>query len=257
MNVDNYVKDNLPNNQGIKEWSISIAYRGSIAHNMYIPNSIDDIDIIGICIPPLEYYCGLKEYGSRGTVEIKEGKLDIVVFELKKLITMLSSCNPNVLSLLWLKEEHYIHTTKAMKTLIENREMFLSKQVYNSFTGYAHNQLSNLNKDSYKGYMGEKRKKLVDKFGFDVKNASHLIRLLRMGKEILSTHQVNVWREDREELLEIKTGKWPLQRILEESKKLFSECDELLEKSTLPKRTDTDKISTLCSEIIKDFLISK
>ena len=41
------------------------------------------------------------------------------------------------------------------------------------------------------------------------KHASHLIRLLRMGSEILETGEINTYREnDRDLLLEIKNGKW-------------------------------------------------
>jgi len=59
----------------IEDWSILLGYRGSISHGMFVPskdpNSIDDKDVIGICIPPMDYYYGLKQFGSRGTKEIK------------------------------------------------------------------------------------------------------------------------------------------------------------------------------------------
>ena len=41
------------------------------------------------------------------------------------------------------------------------------------------------------------------------KHASHLLRLLSMGSELLETGEVNTWREDdRKLLLEVKAGKW-------------------------------------------------
>ena len=41
------------------------------------------------------------------------------------------------------------------------------------------------------------------------KHASHLIRLLRMGSEILETGEINTYRkDDRDLLLDIKNGKW-------------------------------------------------
>lgn len=42
-----------------------------------------------------------------------------------------------------------------------------------------------LHKQHFSGYMGEKRKAMVRKYQYDVKNAAHLIRLLRMGAEFL------------------------------------------------------------------------
>jgi len=41
------------------------------------------------------------------------------------------------------------------------------------------------------GYLGDKRKQLVLKHGYDAKNAAHLIRLLRMGIEFLTKRHVD------------------------------------------------------------------
>jgi len=45
---------------------------------------------------------------------------------------------------------------------------------------------------------------LEAKFGFDTKHAMHLIRLLRMAREILETGVVHVKRPDAEELSAIR-----------------------------------------------------
>jgi hypothetical protein len=72
-----------------------LAYRGSIAHGMYIPgsdpNSIDDVDLMGIVIGQPEHYFGLQEWGSRGTKEIKQGKYDVVLYEIRKMFSLLTS----------------------------------------------------------------------------------------------------------------------------------------------------------------------
>jgi hypothetical protein len=45
---------------------ILLGYRGSIAHNMYIPNtdpnSIDDIDLMGVFLAPENFYIGLGQH---------------------------------------------------------------------------------------------------------------------------------------------------------------------------------------------------
>jgi hypothetical protein len=48
------------------------------------------------------------------------------------------------------------------------------------------------------------RTELVDKFGYDTKHAMHLVRLIRMAKEILIEGVVHVYRDDREELMDIR-----------------------------------------------------
>lgn len=41
-------------------------------------------------------------------------------------------------------------------------------------------------------------------YGYDTKNAMHLLRLLRIAKKLLSTGRVNVYRPDRQFLLAVK-----------------------------------------------------
>jgi len=61
--------------------------------------------------------------------------------------------------------------------------------------------------------MGTKRKMLVEKYGYDCKNAAHLIRLLRMGVEFLKDGRLYVMREDAKQLIEIKRGEWTLEQV--------------------------------------------
>ena len=52
------------------ERSIILAWRGSVAHGTYIPKHIDDKDIMGIVVLPIQYYFGLKSFGNRNTKTI-------------------------------------------------------------------------------------------------------------------------------------------------------------------------------------------
>ncbi len=125
-----------------------LAYRGSIAHNMYVPGSdpksIDDIDLMGIVMGGDRNYFGLHEWGSRGTKEFKEGKYDCVYYETRKMFSLLLQGNPNVLSLLWCRPQDYLVLNESGRELIANRDLFAGKHVYNAFAGYAHAQLSKM-----------------------------------------------------------------------------------------------------------------
>ena len=245
----------------IIEWSIITAYRGSISHGLYVPNkescSIDDKDIMSICIPPLSCYFGLREYGSRGTKEIKYREWDIVVYEFKKCIGLLRQGNPNILCILWMEPDDYLKVSPEGARLINARSLFVGRHVYHSFAGYARGQLHRMTHLAFQGYMGEKRKKLVQKFGYDVKNASHLIRLLRMGIEFLEEGRLYVKRKDAQDLLAIKQGKWPLAQVKEESNKLFRKAESAYKKSKLPLRPDEDKINALCVNILQNHFCNK
>lgn len=240
------------------EFCILHAWRGSVAHGMYEPptnpDSIDDKDTMAICVPPLDHYYGLREFGSRGTKEIKRGEWDIVIYEARKALRMLAQGNPNILSLLWLPENGYIEKTSAGEILLANREIFVGRHTYQSFVGYAKGQFHKMTHGSTQGYMGEKRKEIVARYGYDTKNAAHLIRLLRMGIEFLNEGTLRVDRGglDATELLDIKHGKWTLEQVQAEAARLFQRAEEAYDRSTLPAGPDRDAVNDLCVAIVAE-----
>lgn len=248
-------KDILNENPELSRWAIMLCYRGSIAHGMYVPNkdpnSVDDKDVLAICVPPDEYYLGLKSYGSRGTRTIFEGEWDIVVYEARKAINLLAKGNPNALMLLWLEDKHYLTLSKAGRMLLENRDAFVGRHVYHRFVGYARAQLHKMTHLAFEGYMGDKRKSLVEQFGYDTKNAAHLIRLLRMGIEFMVDGELQVERQDAPELLGIKTGKWTLEEVKAEAERLFAVAEQAYINSSLPPKVDMKRISRLSVDVVR------
>lgn len=69
---------------------------------------------------------------------------DTTIYSFNKLITLLSSCNPNTVEILGLKPEHYIYLSPIGQELLNNKKMFLSKRAIHSFGGYATSQLRRL-----------------------------------------------------------------------------------------------------------------
>lgn len=248
-------KDLVRDHKGLSEWCILSGYRGSIAHGTYRPpkepNSIDDKDAMAICVLPEVYYLGLKNFGSRGTQEIKRDEWDIVIYDVRKFISLLAKGNPNVMSLLWLSPQYYLTTTPAGQQIIDRRDIFSAKHVYRSFTGYAYSQLSRMERHEHHGYMGEKRKQLVEQHGHDTKNASHLIRLLRMSIEFLNTGELFVEREDASQLIDIKRGLWTLERVKLEADSLFKRAETAYLRSSLPEKPDMDEVNALCVAVIQ------
>lgn len=240
--------------KALPEGLILLGFRGSIAHEMYIPqedpNSIDDKDVMGVFINPLDHYFGtrVKEHHESFVKE-----WDCVSYEIKKFVLLLGKANPNVISLLWVEPKHYILMMELGQRLIQHRDLFSTKKAYHSFTGYAYDQLHRMTHGAYEGYMGDKRKKLVEKFGYDSKNAAHLIRLLRMGIEFLNEGVLYVARKDAKQLLEIKRGEWSLEQVRKEADKLFARAEEAYDKCKLPNSPNWDKINELLVEILQDY----
>ena len=189
--TDSEVKELLP------EGLILLGFRGSLAHGTYVPqdnpDSIDDKDIMGVFVNPITHYFGLSEKEHHEKF-IKEW--DAVSYEVRKFFRLLLKSNPNVIGLLWLDERDYLLKTPSGQKLIDNRDLFVSKQIYHSFNGYAWGQFKRMTHFKFEGYMGEKRKGLVEKFGYDTKNAAHLIRLLDMGIEFLNEGVLYVKRKN-------------------------------------------------------------
>jgi hypothetical protein len=103
------------------------------------------------------------------------------------------------------------------------------------------------------GYMGQKRRELVRRVGYDAKNAAHLIRLLRMGIEFLTEGTLHVERADAPELLDIKRGAWPLEKVKAEAERLFELSQEAYVRSALSPQPDRDQAESLCVKMISDY----
>ncbi len=161
------------------------------------------------------------------------------------------------MSVLWAPSKYIIKTSWAFEKLQEHRHLFAHKQIYETFVNYAKAQLHKMEHMVYCGYMGKKRKNLVDKFGYDCKNAAHLIRLLRQGAEFLQTGELVVERPDREQLIAIKTGQWSLQQVKEEAEKLFTVLANAYTYSSLPEQIDIERVDLLTQDILEKHFLSE
>ena len=253
-----WMSDNLL--RKLEPYCILKGYRGSIAHGTFEESiTKDDKDIMGIYIPPEDVTFGIHNMETiERMIEEKHSQKrmstwDIVYYSLPKYLNLIMKQNPNVISLLWLENEHYIKRTPLGNRLIEARHKLLSKDCYKSYCGYARSQLHRMTHIAPTGRLGKKRKELVAQYGYDIKNAGHLIRLLKMGVETLVTSEVTVMRPDSAMLLEIKRGEWTLEKVIEYAEKLFDLMDEALVKSELPVRVNYNDTNRLCEEIMMEF----
>ena len=99
-----------------------------------------------------------------------------------------------------------------------------------------------------------KRAELESKFHYDTKHASHLVRLLRMGVEILEGNSVIVDRNDAgdaDELRAIRGGKFTYEELLAYAQDMEKKLDGLYETSSLPHGIDENKINDLYMEMVK------
>lgn len=78
---------------------------------------------------------------------------------------------------------------------------------------------------------------------YDAKNMMHVFRLLLMAKEIATEGKINVFRKDREFLLDIKQGKYEYDELVEKAEKLKNELPDLYKNADLPDEPDLREIN--------------
>lgn len=106
---------------------------------------------------------------------------------------------------------------------------------------------------NWKATRNEKRAADEAKYGYDCKHAYHLVRLIRMCKEILTTGKVIVKRPDRDELLHIRNGGWTYDQLIEFAEKEEKEIDELYKVSeALPHKPDIQYLDDLCVKLVEE-----
>jgi hypothetical protein len=290
---------------------VVLGLMGSHSHGTYLPpeepNAVDDIDLMGFVVPPIEYHLGIPRW-QHWTLQVDE--LDVVLYSLEKAVRLLLKSNPNIVGLLWLRDEEYLFRSPGFEVLRTRREIFSSQEAAQAFAGYAADQLKRmeafdlermaeyesltatirsrgpigevleadtlklkyiaqnwrlepevlnrfrkLHREHFSGYMGEKRKAMVRKYQYDVKNAAHLIRLLRMGAEFIETGTLQVYRTaDADELKLIKRGGWSLEQVKAEAQRLFEGVERARACSPLREAPDAAAANRLLIELHCQFL---
>ncbi|HET8712320.1 MAG TPA: nucleotidyltransferase domain-containing protein [Gemmatimonadales bacterium] len=75
---------------------IVLGLMGSHSHGTYIPPEepeIDDVDLMGFLVPPLQYHIGLPRW-EHWRLQVDE--LDVVIYSLDKAVRLLLKSNPNI-----------------------------------------------------------------------------------------------------------------------------------------------------------------
>ncbi|MCU0677815.1 MAG: nucleotidyltransferase domain-containing protein [Myxococcota bacterium] len=109
----------------------------------------------------------------------------------------------------------------------------------------------------WKRERNEARAALEARHGYDTKHAMHLVRLQRMGLEILTRGEVIVTRPDRDELLAIRDGAWTFERLLEEAERMDRAIRDAVSTSALPTNVDEDAVEALGVELVERVLASR
>lgn len=212
-----------------------------------------DMDVRGVCIPPKDYWIGCKRFEQ---FEYKSNDMDVVIYDVRKWLNLAVAMNPNVLETAFAKNDAVLFNKISWNYISEiYRRDLINQNAYNGYLGYSHSQIKKLQikQDNKTG-----RTALVEEFGFDTKFLSHAFRLLRQGRELLSTGNIEFPRPDREELKDIifgrKYGREDLQKAHDDWKEEEVLLKEAFDKSVLPKTWDVNKVNELFIKIYESYV---
>lgn len=128
---------------------------------------------------------------------------------------------------------------KTIATLIFNKDSYIqSNKDYKSYQTW----IQNRNEQRYVDNLGHNQK-------IDSKNIMHLVRLLRMSREIAENGEFIIRRPDAEYLRSIRRGEVNLNDILSWAEDEILVIDDLFLKSDLPDNLDREFVNNLLVQI--------
>ena len=369
--------------------TIFLTLAGSQAHGTAREGS--DVDLRGVCIAPLSVrlslFCDFDQVEGplpdvlgnsvlprlRGHPTASLGldvKAECVIYDVAKFIRLCADANPNTLEVLFADERDWVYDTPVWRRLYDERHLFLTKKVQQTFHGYAIAQLkkikthrswllnppvkkparedyglpvsaSALSRDDqhrieqgiaekiraygidnvdmpkqvriamqqrlqdfhsdllaatgddlearmralathalglpsgvvaglnaekkyraamkhWESYQSWKRQRnparasLEREHGYDTKHAMHLVRLMRMGLEVLETGGLQVRRHDAEELLAIRDGAMSFDELLAAAAGLREAMERAVATTTLPDDVDRSRVDALAIALMSE-----
>ena len=238
---------------------------GSVAYG--VSGDTSDRDVYGFAIPPRDHLFPhlAGEIAGFGTprprfenfqvhhvcdpdaLAGKGCEYDFSIYSIPRYFTLCLECNPNMIDSLFTPQDCVLHLTRVGGMVRERRHLFLHKGVWTRFKSYAYSQLHKLRTKVPEG----KRAALREEFGFDVKYAYHVVRLLYECEQLLLHGDLDL-RRDREHLKAIRRGDVSEEEIRRWAAEKERQLETLAQRSTLPDQPDEPAVRRLLLECLEE-----
>lgn len=234
---------------------------GSHCYGVAIDNS--DWDMVGFCVPPKDivfpHLAGIIQGFGRQVqkfvcyqqhhirVDAEQRTYDLNSYNIVHYFRLCMGNNPNMIDSLFVPRECIIHSSKVSEMVREKRRMFLHKGAWHHYKGYAYSQLHKMANKEPEG----KRAKTVAEFGYDVKFAYHLVRLLGEIEQILAEGDIDL-RRNSEHLKAIRRGDVSEADIRKWAADKEHTLERLYAESKLPWGPDEDAIKQLLLDCLEE-----
>ena len=227
---------------------------GSVAYG--VSSDTSDMDIYGFCIPSRDYVFphlrgeieGFSTSGPRFEQfqqhhindKEKRKQYDLAIYNITKFFRLCMDSNPNMVDALFVPRRCVLYSTEVGELVRENRKLFISKEAWPKFKGYAYSQL---HKMRTKVPIGS-RKATIEKHGFDTKFAYHVVRLLNEVEQLLTTGDLDL-ESNREQLKSIRRGEWTPEQITDYFERKEKDLEQAYANSPLPWKANEEAIRLL------------
>ena len=197
---------------------------GSRAYGL--DDETSDTDRRGVYLPSAERHWSL--FGV--PEQLENDATQEAYWELQKFLVLALKANPNVLECLY--SPLVEHATPLGKELLAMRDAFLSKLIYQTFSGYVASQFKKMQTD------------LRNQGRVKPKHVMHLIRLLISGTRVLTEGRLMMDVGDhRERLMSIKRGDTPLDEADHWRRELQDDFGRAFQTTDLPDRPDYERVN--------------
>lgn len=223
---------------------------GSELHGAKV-GATDDLDIYGVFVESPETALGLTPRDhfvwSTAGDERRNGPddIDVTLYSLRRWAQLAAKGNATALHFVF--ADAIAVSSPVWKYVQEHRSVFLSKRSAKQFLGFADNQKQRITGEKGRGAKGQ-RPEYIGRFGYDTKAAMHCLRLYLECIELMACGRITLPRPEKDYLIDIRSGKWPLDRFLEEAQALHLKAIDAAENSSLSESVDATAINRVITE---------
>jgi uncharacterized protein len=257
--------------------SIIHVFMGGSAMHGATGNKPADLDILGVYIQPVELVLGISQKretedgGSKwfdpdtqiwkpngDNARTAAGEADLNLYSLRKWAGMAATGNTTALEFLFVpnmvelpKYANTVDDSIWAKHIVRNTEHFISKRAGFHFIAFAKAMKLRLSGGNT-GKHGQ-RPELEAEFGYDVKGAMHMLRVLGEGIELMNTGYLTLPRPEAPFLKDVRNGKHTWEEVNEIAEERFRILEEVTGKSFLQAELDRPKISEIITAAQLEF----
>jgi hypothetical protein len=236
---------------------------GSGVHGIAIAGT-DDHDEMGVYVEPPQHVIGVyrpaTHYVWRTQPEGARsgpGDTDLVMYSLRRYLQLATVGNPTALLPLYAPASAVLVCRPLGEQLRALAPAVLSQQAVHRFLGYLNGQRDRLLGLGRRSRVPN-RPELVARYGYDVKYASHALRLAYQGLEIVRDGRLTLPMPDRERerVLRVKRGEVrDVSVVLAEIDQVRAAVQEHLDsgRTPLPARPDLAAISSWATDAHRSF----